>query len=177
MLAERAGLGDHGGRQFEAAGAVAGGAPQQEGSQGTVVMGVVLGVPPVDLGLAARVEGESVFGEPGQEAGGGLDLAAGEAAAGRDDRFVLGAFAHPGQDLPGRVSLDDPGVLGVADGGQVADQPALERTDLLVDLREGAAVHQQLAHVGGGPPGLEGVEGRRRRRGARRVCPERAAGA
>ncbi|WP_344671693.1 hypothetical protein [Catenulispora yoronensis] len=63
LLAERAGL-DHGGRQFEAAGAAAGGAPKQEGSQGAAVMNMVLGVPSVDLGLAALVESESVLGEP-----------------------------------------------------------------------------------------------------------------
>ena len=49
-------------------------------------------------------------------------------------------------------------MAAVGDGGEVDAQPPLERAELLVDGGEHAADHQEVAQVGGGPPGLKAVE-------------------
>ena len=68
------------GGQPEARGEVAGGAPQQEGSQGVAAVLVVFGVPGVDVGLAAGGQAAAAVSEPAQEGGGVLDLVAGGGA-------------------------------------------------------------------------------------------------
>jgi len=78
---------------------------------------------------------------------------------GRGDRLDRRATAQSRQDFPGDEAAHELGVLGVAEVGEVADQPPLEGTDLLVDDREHAARHQQVSQVSGCPPGLHGVEG------------------
>ncbi len=50
-------------------------------------------------------------------------------------------------------------MMAIADRGEVTGQPALEEQQLLVDLRQQAAAHQQFAQVCGRPPGLQLVEG------------------
>jgi len=94
---------------------------------------VVLDVPGVDVGLTAGGQGEAVLGEPSQEGRGVLDLVAGMAATSRGDGLRLRAGAKSGQNFPGREAADELGVVRVGDGGEVPDQPPLERTDLLVD--------------------------------------------
>jgi hypothetical protein len=49
-------------------------------------------------------------------------------------------------------------VAVAGDTGEVPGEPPLERADLLVDGGENAAGHQKVPQVGGGPPGLEGIE-------------------
>jgi hypothetical protein len=71
---------------------------------------VVLGVPGVDVGLAAVGQGEAAPGEPPEEGGGTLDLVAGMAAAGRGDRLLFRAGAETGQDFPGGEAADELGM-------------------------------------------------------------------
>jgi hypothetical protein len=119
---------------------------------------VVPGVPGIDVGLAAGGQGEAVLGEPSEEGRGVLDLIASVPAACRSDRLLLRASAEPRQDFPGGEAVNDPGVVRVGGVGEVAGQPPLERADLLVDGGEDTAGHQEFPQVGGGSPGLEGVE-------------------
>ncbi|MEV7641354.1 hypothetical protein AB0O32_15560 [Streptomyces rubiginosohelvolus] len=59
----------------------------------------------------------------------------------------------------GREEPDRLGVLGLGDFGQVAGEPALEGTEVLVDRGQDSAGHEEFLQVGGHPPGLEFVEG------------------
>ncbi|WP_438309569.1 hypothetical protein ACSHWO_00610 [Streptomyces sp. HUAS TT3] len=49
-------------------------------------------------------------------------------------------------------------MFGLGGNGEVADQPALEQAEPLVDGGEDTAGHEEFAQVGGGPPGLESVK-------------------
>jgi hypothetical protein len=113
-------LADHRGGQPEAPGEPAGHAPLQEGPDGVAAVLVVLGVPGVDVGLAAGGQGEAMPGKPSEERGGVFDLVAGVAAAGRSDRFFLCAGAEPRQDFPGGEAADELSVVGVGNAGEVA---------------------------------------------------------
>jgi len=81
------------------------------------------------------------------------------AAPGWGDRLLLRAAAKARQDFPGGEAAHELDVVWVGDVGEVADQPSLERADLLVDGGQHAAGHQQVPQVSGCSPGLEGVEG------------------
>jgi len=105
--------------------------------------------------MPAKAPGQT----PLEEGGGVPDLLGGEAAAGRRDRLALGAGAEAGEDLPGSEPLDDLRVALVGDAGEVAGEPSFQRADPLVDRGKDPAGHQELPDVGGGPPGLENVEG------------------
>src|SRR5674476_723032 len=80
------------------------------------------------------------------------------AVAGRSDRLSLRAGAEPRQDFPSGEAADELGMVRVGDVSEMADQPPLERADLLVDGGEHAAGHQEFPQVAGRPPELEGVE-------------------
>jgi hypothetical protein len=86
----------------------------------------VFGVPGIDVGLLAGVQGALACGEPVEEGGGLGDLIAGELPTGRGDRFVRGAGPESGQDLPGGEALDELAMVGVGDRVEVGDEPALE---------------------------------------------------
>ena len=158
VLWKRGLLADHRCRQPEAPGELVGHAPLQEGSGGLAVVLVVLDVPGIDVGLAAGGQGDVVLGEPLEEGRGVLDLVAGMAATGRGDRLLFGAGAKPRQNFPAGEAADELDVFRVGNLSEVADQPPLERADLLVDDGKHAAGHQELPQVSGCPPGLEGVE-------------------
>ncbi|MGI5451325.1 hypothetical protein ACQEVM_37325 [Streptomyces sp. CA-243310] len=121
-------------------------------------MAGVLDVPEVDVALAAGAQVQAMLGEPLEEGCGVLDLVACVLAAGGGERAGVRVPAELGQDLPGGEAAHDLGMLGVADRGEVAHEPPLEEADLLVDCRQDPAGHKQFAQVGGGPPGLQGVE-------------------
>lgn len=63
------------------------------------------------------------------------------------------------QDAPGREEPDRLGVLWVGDAGDVSRKPALEGAEVLVDRGQDSARHHEFFQVGGGPPGLELMEG------------------
>lgn len=46
-------------------------------------------------------------------------------------------------------------MVAVTDRVEVGEEPAFEQADLLVDAGQDTAGHQQLAYVGGRPPGLQ----------------------
>jgi hypothetical protein len=113
---------------------------------------------PGGFSLVAGPQAVVVVGEPAQECGGLFDLVAGEVSAGRSDRLVPGAGSQSGQDFPGREALDELAMVAVTDRVEVGEEPAFEQADLLVDAGQDTAGHQQLAYVGGRPPGLQGVK-------------------
>jgi len=158
VLRERFRLAEPRRRQSKAPGDLAGDAPQQEGPDGVAAVFAVFDMPGVDVGLAAGGQGEAVLGEPLKEGRGGLDQVAGMAAAGRSDRLSLRAGAEPRQDFPSGEAADELGMVRVSDVSEMADQPPLERADLLVDGGEHTAGHQEFPQVAGRPPELEGVE-------------------
>lgn len=93
--------------------------PVEEGSQaGGAVFGV-LGVPGVDVDLAAGREGAVALTEPWQEGGSVLDLLGGEPPDAGCDVAPLGAGPQPKKDAPGREEPDRLDVLGIGDAGQV----------------------------------------------------------
>lgn len=81
------------------------------------------------------------------EGRGGLDLVAGMAAAGRSDRLSLRAGAEPRQDFPSGEAADELGMVRVGDVSEMADQPPLERADLLVDGGEPKISGHVTCHV------------------------------
>ncbi|MER6949209.1 hypothetical protein ABT294_34845 [Nonomuraea sp. NPDC000554] len=133
--------------------------PLEEGAQAVSFVGGVLGDPCVEMRLTAAGQVEVPVGEPGQEAGGVDDLLAGVAPVGGRDELGLGDAAQAGQDLPGGEPADDLDVVGIGDVVEVVDEPALQQADLLVDLGEQSACHQELAQVGGGLPVRQLVKG------------------
>jgi hypothetical protein len=112
--------------------------------------------PGVDVGLAADRKGEFPVGEPAEEPRRLNDLGA---DAPGSQRFPLGSGPEFGQQLPSNEPADQLGVFRPGDGGEMFDQPPLERTDLLVDNRQDPTRHQKFPQVGRGPPGLQGVKG------------------
>ena len=158
VLRERCRLADHRGGQPEAPGELAGCAPQQEGPEGVAAVLVVLGVPGVDVGLAAGRQGEAAVGEPLQEGGGVLDLVAGVAAAGRGDRLLLRAGAEPGQDFPGGEAADELGMAGVGDAPR-GGRPATARTSRSACQRRGARRRPSGVPAGGRRPARAGGRG------------------
>jgi hypothetical protein len=73
----------------------------------------VLGVPGVDVGLAAGPQGAVVSGEPGEELGAQLDLLAGEAPVGPCARLPAVTPSSPGPDAVKADLLTNP--IGAAD--------------------------------------------------------------
>jgi hypothetical protein len=118
----------------------------------------VLGVPGVDVDLAAGRQGAVLLAEAAEEAGGVFDLLGGEAADAWRDVAPVRSGPEPGKDVPGREEPDRRGVAGVGDAGQVPGKPALEGADVLVGRWQDAAGHQELFQVSCCPPGLELVE-------------------
>src|SRR5664279_1747906 len=147
VLRERFRLAEPRRRQSKAPGDLAGDAPQQEGPDGVAAVFAVFDMPGVDVGLAAGGQGEAVLGEPLKEGRGGLDLVAGIAAAGRSDRLSLRAGAEPRQDFPSGEAADELGMVRVGDVSEMADQPPLERADLLVDGGEPKISGHVTCHV------------------------------
>lgn len=91
--------------------------PVKEGSKaGAAVVGV-LGVPGINVGLAAGREGAVPFTEPLQEGSRVLDLLGGEPSDAGGDVAPLGAGPQPGEDAPGRKEPDLLDVFGVGDAG------------------------------------------------------------
>jgi hypothetical protein len=86
---------DRGARQPQVPGEFAGHGPEQEPAYSLSGVLAVLGVPGVDVGLAAGPQGAVVSGEPGEELGAQLDLLAGEAPVGPCAR--LPAVTPPSQ--------------------------------------------------------------------------------
>lgn len=110
---------------------LAGYAPLEEGPDGIAVVLAALGVPGVDVCLAAPGQGKSPRGEPLEEFGGAQDLADGVASRTRAERLLLCPRAEPGQDFPGGETADDLGVgLIASDAHKRAcgpQQPAVSR--------------------------------------------------
>ena len=132
--------------------------PVEEGPQAGAAVFAVLGVPGVDVDLAAGRQGAVPFGEPAEVAGGVFDLLGGEAADARRDVAPVRSGPEPGKDVPGREEPDRLGVAGVGDAGQVPGKPALEGADVLVGRWQDSAGHQEFFQVSCCPPGLELVE-------------------
>ncbi len=118
-------------------------------------MFAVLGVPGVDVDLAAGRQGAVPLAEPAEEAGGVFDLLGGEAADAWRDVAPVRSGPEPGKDVPGREEPDRLGVAGVGDAGQVPGKPALEGADVLVGRWQHSAGYQELFQVSCCPPGLE----------------------
>lgn len=119
---------------------------------------VVLGVPGVDVGLAAGGQGGALPGEPSEEGGGVFDLVAGMAAASRSDRFFLCPGAEPRQDFPGGEAADELSVVGVGNAGEVASLSAGDVRSAFTKLGAAQFVgvafwHEDLA--AGSPRGME----------------------
>ena len=73
VVGERCRVADHRGGQPEAPGDPAGHAPLEKGPDGEAGVLVVLGVPGVDVGLAAVGQGQAAPGKPPEEGGGALE--------------------------------------------------------------------------------------------------------
>nr|WP_201784617.1 hypothetical protein [Nonomuraea pusilla] len=93
----------------------------------------VLGIPGIDVALAAGAERAVAFVEPSEERCGVCDLFGGVAPDAWRDVPAFGAGPKGGQDMPGREQPDRLDVLGVVDLDQVTREPALEGTDVFVD--------------------------------------------
>ena len=118
----------------------------------------VLGIPGVDITLAAGAEPAAALVEPGEEGDRVGDLLSRVAANARCDVAAFSAGPESGKDVPGREQPDRLDVHGVVDAGQVTREPALEGADVFVDGGQGAAGHQEFFEVSGRSPGLEFVE-------------------
>jgi hypothetical protein len=60
--------------------------------------------------------------------------------------------------VPGGELAQQPAVPVVGVGGQALAGPSFEQHDLPVDGRQGAAGHEQVAQVRGGPPAVQAVQ-------------------
>lgn len=69
-------------------------APEQETAQTAANVFGMFGVPCVNVGLVARLQGALALYQPVKESRGLFNLIAGELAAGRGDRLILGARAR-----------------------------------------------------------------------------------
>jgi hypothetical protein len=85
-----------------------------------------LGIPGVDVDLAAGREGALPLVKPLQEGGRVLDLLGGESSDAGCDVAPLGAGPQSREDAPGRKEPDRLDVLAVGDAGQTPGKPALE---------------------------------------------------
>ncbi len=63
-----------------------------------------------------------------------------------------------GELVPGGELAQQAGVLVVAAAGQTLSGPAFEQQDLSVDGGQGAAGHEQVAQVRGGPRAVQAVQ-------------------
>ncbi|MFF4082579.1 hypothetical protein ACFYZN_24660 [Streptomyces sp. NPDC001777] len=61
--------------------------------------------------------------------------------------------------VPRGEVLEYAGVFGVGGGGDPLGEPPLEQQESEVEARQDAAVHEQVAEVGGGPPVRQGLDG------------------
>ncbi|MBV9163146.1 MAG: hypothetical protein JO281_16675, partial [Pseudonocardiales bacterium] len=112
-MGERSAVGGEGCWEPQFSGELAGRGPEQEAAQASAPVFGVLGVPGVDVGLLAGVQGVLVCGESVEEGGGWGDLIVGELSTGGGDRCVRGAGPESGQDFAGGEALDELGAVGV----------------------------------------------------------------
>ncbi|MEU6585965.1 hypothetical protein [Nocardia sp. NPDC046763] len=133
-------------------------APQQKGAEEFAAARAVLDVPGIDVGLAAGGKRKLLVCKPFQKPGCVHDMVVSVASVRWVDRLAFGLGAQLRQKMPGREAADNLGVVGVGDGGEVADQPAFESADLFVDSGQNTAGHQHLPQMCCGAPGFERME-------------------
>jgi hypothetical protein len=120
-------------------------APAQE-RLGRAPGGQLLGVPGVEVGLLALLDGAASVGETGEEGAGLSDLLIRLAGLGASQRPLLRLAPQAPHLVPGGEVLKTPTVFRVLDDGEPLYQPTLIKHELPVDAWQDAAVHQ--GHAG-----------------------------
>ncbi|MFC5833598.1 hypothetical protein, partial [Nonomuraea insulae] len=96
--------------------------------------------------------------EPGQEGLGVGELFAGKSGDAGGEGLAGGASAQGGQEMPGGEPVQERLVRVAVEFGEAVGEPGFGVQELLVDGREHAAGHQQVAQIGDGPPAGELVK-------------------
>ena len=114
---------------------------------------VVGGVPGVQVGLGGLGQYVVARLQPAEE-----PVGLGELAVVGGEGSALGLGSQPWQLVPDGELAQQPQVGAVGELGQAPVQQRLIVRQLLVDGRQHAAGHQQVAQVGGGPPARRRVQ-------------------